>query len=103
MGFQTSIYPTPANVLNLINELPPQSHFLMSGVGVFQVPMTALAIILGGHVRVGLEDNLYLRRGERAASSAQLVQRAVRMAHDMNREVATPAQARKMLGLPPAS
>ena len=103
LGFQTSIYPTPANVLNLINELPPQSHFLMSGVGVFQVPMTALAIILGGHVRVGLEDNLYLRRGERAASSAQLVQRAVRMAHDMNREVATPAQARKMLGLPPAA
>ena len=54
LGFQTSIYPTPANVLNLINELPPQSHFLMSGVGVFQVPMTALAIILGGHVRHGV-------------------------------------------------
>jgi 3-keto-5-aminohexanoate cleavage enzyme len=59
--------------------------------------MTTLAIILGGHVRVGLEDNIYYRRGEKAASNAQLVARAARMAHELNREVATPTQAREML------
>ena len=61
--------------------------------------MTTTALLLGGHVRVGLEDNVYYRRGELAASNAQLVQRAVRLAHELGREVATPAQARQMLGL----
>ena len=61
--------------------------------------MTTLALLLGGHVRVGLEDNVYYRRGELAKSNAQLVERAVRLAHELNRDVATPAQAREMLGL----
>ena len=61
--------------------------------------MTTLAIMLGGHARVGLEDNVYYRRGELAKSNAQLVERAVRIAHEFNRDIATPAQARTMLGL----
>jgi 3-keto-5-aminohexanoate cleavage enzyme len=61
--------------------------------------MTTLAILLGGHVRVGLEDNVYYRRGEKATSNAQLVERAARLCRELNREVATPAQARQMLGL----
>ncbi len=99
MGFPTSVYPTPQNVIGLLNELPADSIFLLPGVGPFQPPMTAMAMILGGHVRVGMEDNLYYRRGEPATSNAQLVERAVRMAHEFNREIATPAQAREMLGL----
>jgi 3-keto-5-aminohexanoate cleavage enzyme len=63
--------------------------------------MTTLATLLGGHVRVGLEDNIYYRRGELARSNAQLVERTVRVAHELNRDVATPAEARAMLGLPP--
>jgi 3-keto-5-aminohexanoate cleavage enzyme len=54
---------------------------------------------MGGHVRVGLEDNIYYRRGEPATGNAQLVERAVRLAGELDRPVATPAQAREILGL----
>jgi 3-keto-5-aminohexanoate cleavage enzyme len=100
MGFQTSSYPTPANVIGMINELPPNSMFALIGVGPFQIPMNVFSIILGGHVRVGMEDNLYYRKGEKLKKNAQLVERIVRIAKEMNREVATVAQAREMLGLP---
>jgi 3-keto-5-aminohexanoate cleavage enzyme len=100
MGVQTSSYPTVENVIGLLHELPEGSIWLCSGIGPFQLPMTTLAMLMGGHARVGLEDNVYYRRGERAKSNAQLVERAVRIAHELNREVATPAQARRMLGLP---
>ena len=55
---------------------------------------------MGGHVRVGLEDNVYYRRGEKALGNAQLVERTVRIARELNRAVATPADARRMLGIP---
>lgn len=100
MGFQTSSYPTPANVISLVNELPQSSMFSLIGVGPFQVSMNVLSIILGGHVRVGMEDNLYYKKGEKLKSNAQLVARIKRIAEDMNRPVATIAQARAMLGLP---
>ncbi len=99
MGFQTSSYPTPKNLLGLIDELPPQSIFFAIGVGPFQLPMTVMAILLGGHVRVGMEDNLYYRRGQKVKSNAELVARTVRIAREMNREIATPQQAREMLGI----
>jgi 3-keto-5-aminohexanoate cleavage enzyme len=99
MGYQTSSWATPENVVNLVREFPEGSLWLCSGVGPHQLPMTTLAILLGGHVRVGLEDNVYYRRGELAKSNAQLVERAVRLSHELNRDVATPAQAREMLGL----
>jgi len=99
MGFQTSSFPTPANVLALINELPPQSLFFVIGVGHFQIPMNVLSIMLGGHVRVGMEDNLYYARGKKLKNNAEAVARMARIAREMNREVATPAQAREMLGI----
>jgi 3-keto-5-aminohexanoate cleavage enzyme len=99
MGYQTSSYATPENVIQLLREFPDDSLWLCSGIGQHQLPMTTLAILLGGHVRVGLEDNVYYRRGEKATSNAQLVERAARLCRELNREVATPAQARQMLGL----
>ena len=99
MGYQTSSYPTFDNVVHLLRELPDDSLWLCSGIGPHQVPMTTFALLLGGHVRVGLEDNVYYRRGEKATSNAQLVERTARLAHELNREVATPAEARRMLGL----
>ena len=99
MGYQTSSYPTVDNVINLLREFPPETVWLCSGIGPFQLPMTTLALLLGGHARVGLEDNLYLRRGQKFRSNAEAVERAVRIAHELNREVATPAQARQMLGV----
>lgn len=99
MGFQTSAFPTPANVLALVNELPPQSLFFVIGVGHYQLSMNVLSIMLGGHVRVGMEDNLYYARGRKLKNNAELVARIARIAREMNREVATPQQAREMLGI----
>ena len=96
----TASYPTPTNLMSLINELPEGALYSVIGTGPYQIPMNVMGILLGGHVRVGLEDNIYYRKGEKATGNAQLVGRIKRIAEDMNREVATPAQAREMLGLP---
>jgi len=102
MGYQTSSYPTVQHVLDMLRDFPDDTVWLCSGIGPFQLPMTTLALLLGGHVRVGLEDNVYYRRGELARSNAQLVERTARLARELGREVATPQQARQMLGLAPA-
>jgi 3-keto-5-aminohexanoate cleavage enzyme len=86
-------------VLDLLRDFPDGALWLCSGIGAHQLPMTTLALLMGGHVRVGLEDNVYYRRGELAESNAQLVARTVRQAHELNRAVATPADARAMLGM----
>ncbi len=99
MGFQTSSFPTPANLISLVNELPAQSIWFAIGVGPFQLPMNTMAILMGGHVRTGMEDNLYYSRGRKVTDNAELVARVVRLARELNREVATPAQAREMLGI----
>jgi len=99
MGYQTSSYPTPANLLNLVNELPEGALFMVAGIGPYQLPMITMAILLGGHIRVGMEDNVYYRRGQLLKSNEEAVQRAVRIAHELNREIATPAQAREMVQL----
>ena len=99
MGYQTSSYPTVQHVLDLLRDFPDDTVWLCSGIGPYQLPMTTLALLLGGHVRVGLEDNVYYRRGELARSNAQLVERTVRLARELGREIATPQQARQMLGL----
>ncbi len=101
MGQQTGSYATPANLLSLINELPQESLFTVIGVGQFQIPMNVMAILLGGHVRVGLEDNIYYSRGRKFKDNAEAVDRIVRLAKEMNREIATPQQARQMLGISP--
>jgi 3-keto-5-aminohexanoate cleavage enzyme len=99
MGYQTSSFPTAQHVLDLVREFPSETSWLCSGIGPFQLSMTTLAILMGGHVRVGLEDNVYYRRGEKAKSNMQLVERVVRITHELDREVATPAQVRSMLGM----
>lgn len=98
-GFQTSIYGTPWNVLAMINDLPKNSIFYCPGVGSAQLPMNVMGILMGGHVRVGLEDNLYYKRGELSVSSAQQVERVKRLCDLIDRPVATVSQAREMLGL----
>ena len=100
LGAGTAAYPTPTSLMALINELPNGAMFSVIGTGVFQMPMNVMGLVLGGHVRVGLEDNLYFRKGQKAGGNAEMVARIKRIAEDMNREVATPNQARQMLGLP---
>jgi 3-keto-5-aminohexanoate cleavage enzyme len=91
---------TPKQAISMIESLPPGSMYSIIAVGPFQLPLTTLSILLGGHLRVGLEDNLYYKKGELAKSNAQLVERAVRIAKELGREIATPSQTRQMLGLP---
>jgi 3-keto-5-aminohexanoate cleavage enzyme len=103
MGYQSSMYGTPANLITLVNELPSQSIFEVAGVGPFQLPMNVIGLLLGGHVRVGMEDNVYYSKGRLLKSNAEAVQRIARIAKDLNREIATPEQARKIMGLPPSN
>ncbi len=99
MGYQTGSLPTVESVLHMLKDFPKDSLWLCSAIGPYQLPLTTLATLMGGHVRVGLEDNVYYSRGQKAVSNAQLVERTVRIAHELNRPVATRAQARAMLGL----
>lgn len=90
---------SPRNFLNLIADLPSGGVFNTLGIGRHQLPLTTMGIIMGGHIRVGLEDNVYYRRGELAESNAQLVERAARTAELLGRPIATPEEARSILGL----
>lgn len=98
-GGGTLTRPRPRNLLNAISNLPDGALFNTLAFGRHQLPFTTMGIILGGHVRVGLEDNVYYRKGELATSNAQLVQRVVRLANELGREVATPDRARAILNL----
>jgi uncharacterized protein (DUF849 family) len=80
--------------------LPPNAQWAALGTGRLQMPVMAQTALLGGNIRVGLEDNLYLRRGE-FATNGQLVERARMILEGLGYEVATPAEARRMLGLSP--
>lgn len=100
MGYGMSPWATPRNLVNFFDNLPPRCAVEVSGVGPFQLPMTTLAMIMGAQmVRVGMEDNVYYRRGQLLESNAEAVERVVRITGELNREIATPAQAREMLGL----
>jgi 3-keto-5-aminohexanoate cleavage enzyme len=98
-GPGTLTRPRPKNFLNAVDDLPDGVLFNTLGFGKHQLPFATMGILFGGHVRVGLEDNVYYRRGELAESSAQLVERVVRVADELGREVASPARAREILGL----
>lgn len=96
-----SLWGLPSDVetiLYLKRLLPPGAMWAAFGIGPMQMPMVAQSVTLGGHARVGLEDNLYLERGV-FATNGQLVERAVRIIRDVGCEVATPDEAREMLGL----
>lgn len=100
MGYLTSSYATPANLISLMNELPEGSIWEVAGLGPYQLPMITMAIVLGAQiVRVGMEDNVYRRRGQLLQNNREAVEQVLRIAAELNREIATPAQAREMLGL----
>jgi uncharacterized protein (DUF849 family) len=81
------------------NSLPTDATWAAFGIGPAQFPMVAIASVLGGHTRVGLEDNLYLERGVFAPSNASLVERAVNIIESLGDRVATKEQARTILGI----
>ncbi|NBX91870.1 MAG: 3-keto-5-aminohexanoate cleavage protein [Proteobacteria bacterium] len=81
----------------LVANLPENSHWAVAGIGKVELPLAVHAILMGGHVRVGLEDNIYYSKGIAAKSNAQLVERIVRIANEVERPIATIADARKLL------
>lgn len=99
-GFQGAMPYSHDILAAMIRMLPPQSVFCVSAIGPAQLPATTQAILLGGHVRVGLEDNNYYSRGK-LATNEMLVERTVRIIHELDMEHASPGEAREMLGLPP--
>ncbi len=99
MGVLGGIPPTVANLVSMVQLLPPQSDWELIGISLDQWRLLAAAIALGGNVRVGLEDNFYLSPGIMASSNGDLVDKAARMIRDQGREVATVEECRKRLGL----
>jgi uncharacterized protein (DUF849 family) len=100
-----SIYSTPATVLDLAvlaDALPAGCTWSVGGIGRFQQAMNCAGVLMGGHVRTGLEDNLFYDAARtRLATNAELVARVARFAQELGREVATPEAARVLIGLPP--
>lgn len=99
LGIPGGMAATPEALLYLKSQLPPQASWSVAGIGAAQLSLGTLAILFGGHVRVGFEDNIYFRKGELASSNAQLVARIARISGELGRAVATPDQARAILGL----
>lgn len=99
-AFQGALPYTPRILQTLVDHLPQGAIFNVSAIGQAQLPATTQAVLMGGHVRVGLEDNLYYRQGE-LATNVQLVERMVRIIRELGAEPATPAEAREMMGLAP--
>jgi len=99
MGRPYGAPATPKALLHLQEHLPSDATWSVLGAGRGSLPMAMMALIMGGHVRVGMEDTIYFSKDVLAKSNAQFVERIVRLAKDYGREVATPAEARKILGL----
>jgi uncharacterized protein (DUF849 family) len=99
LGIAWGAPATTEAMLLMRNMLPRDSVWASFGISRHEFPMAAQAVILGGHVRVGLEDNLYIERGKLAPGNASLVERAVQIIQAVGEEPAKPAEARKILGL----
>ena len=102
MGLKGAIPATIDNLTHLQRSIPREATWTTTGIGEAQLVMNTHAILMGGHVRVGLEDCIYYRRGE-LASNEQLVDRIVRISKELGREVATPNEARAIMSLEPRS
>jgi 3-keto-5-aminohexanoate cleavage enzyme len=98
LGVPGGLDATVQNLADLVDSLPAGCTWSVAGIGRMQLPMAMAALAMGGHVRVGLEDNIYYSKG-RLATNAELVARVVRLANELGRPVATPDEARGILGL----
>jgi 3-keto-5-aminohexanoate cleavage enzyme len=100
LGVPGAAAATAENLLHFARSIPSGCTWTVAGIGRHQSAMAMLAIAMGGHVRVGFEDNIYLSKGVLADSNARFVERVVRMAREVGRQPATVAQAREILHLP---
>jgi len=100
MGVRYGFQASPETVLYGRNLLPADAEFTAIGIGKAAFTAVAQSYLAGGHVRVGLEDTVYLSRGQLASSNAALVEKARRIVEDLGGQIATPREAREIIGLP---
>jgi len=102
INFQGGLDPTPESLLMMLDALPKSDDTIINvtGIGRMQPRITTIGMLLGTHVRVGMEDNIYYSKGVLAKSNAQLVERSVRIAKEFGFDIASPQEARQMLGVP---
>jgi 3-keto-5-aminohexanoate cleavage enzyme len=96
---QGGLRGTPRNLIGMLDRLPPNTLVNVSSMGRTQLPITTMALAMGLNVRVGMEDNVYYRRGELVENNARLVERTVRIARELERQPASPDEARAILSL----
>ena len=99
LGVSGAMSATPRDLTFMVDSIPLGSTFTVCAMGRYQMQMAAVSMVLGGHVRVGFEDNVYISRGVLAKSNGELVEKAVRIATELGRKIATPAETRQILGL----
>ncbi|MGD8505684.1 MAG: 3-keto-5-aminohexanoate cleavage protein [Candidatus Bathyarchaeota archaeon] len=98
MGVDGGIPATLENLMHICHQLPPNATFSVAGIAKWQLPMNVMAVLMGGHIRVGLEDNIYYSKGK-LARNEELVARARHLAGELQREVSSPNEARQILRL----
>jgi 3-keto-5-aminohexanoate cleavage enzyme len=99
LGVPGGLSGEPRNLQFMADSIDPEDTWAVAGIGRYELSCAVMAVAMGGSVRVGFEDNVFYHKGVLAESNAQLVERVARVAREMNRPVATPAEARKLLGL----
>lgn len=99
LGVIGGMSATAKSLLHLSEIIPSGSTWSVIGIGPGQLPMAMMAMTMGGHVRVGLEDNIYYSKGVLAKTNAELVERIVRISKEFGREIATPSEAMGILNL----
>ena len=97
IGIDGGIPASPQNLMTMIDALPDDCSWQVVCIGKHQMPLSTMVLAMGGNIRVGFEDNVYYQHGVLATSNAQFVERAVRMARELGREIATPEEARRMM------
>lgn len=101
MGVPGGIPGTLEHLLHCVHSIPEGSRWQVAGIGRAELPLAVAAVIMGGNARVGFEDNIYYSRGVPARDNAQLVARVARISREVGRQVASPDEARQLLGIPP--
>lgn len=99
LGVPGGTAATLENLIHLKSLIPENSTWSTFGVGKGAVPIMLAAIALGGHIRVGMEDNIYLRKGVLAKSNVEFIEQVKKIAFEASREIATPAEAREIFSL----
>lgn len=99
LGVKGAAPATARELAHLVDGLPAGSRWSVCAIGRHQLPMNMVAMAMGGHARTGLEDNIFYQYRQLATSNAQLVERLVRIAHELGREIASPDEARALIGV----